>query len=58
MTPALIDEGPEGPFSTRLLWDRAAERGRLFGAVTDGFWMHVGDPEGLASAQARLAREL
>ena len=58
MAPALIDEGPEGPFSTRLLWDRAAERGRLFGAVTDGFWMHVGDPEGLASAEARLAREL
>lgn len=55
ISPALIDEGPEGPFSTRLLWDRAAERGRLFGAVTDGFWLHVGDPAGLAEAERRLA---
>ena len=55
ISPALIDEGPDGPFSTRILWDRAAERGRLFGAVHNGFWMHVGDPPGLAAAEARLA---
>lgn len=55
ISPALIDEGPDGPFSTRVLWDRAAERGRLFGAVHSGFWMHVGDPPGLAAAEARLA---
>ncbi len=55
IAPALIDEGPDGPFSTRLLWDRASERGRLFGIVHRGFWMHVGDAAGLAEAEARLA---
>lgn len=55
ITPALIAEGPDGPFSTRVLWDKAAERGRLFGAVIDGFWLHVGDPESLDLAERRLA---
>ena len=55
ISPSLIDEGPDGAFSTRILWDRAAERGRLFGAIHSGFWMHVGDPPGLAAAEARLA---
>jgi MurNAc alpha-1-phosphate uridylyltransferase len=54
LSPSLIDEGPDGAFSTRILWDRAAARGRLFGAVYDGFWMHVGDPEGLAAAERRI----
>lgn len=55
IAPALIAEGPDGPFSTRVLWDKAAERGRLFGAVIDGFWLHVGDPESLDLAERRLA---
>ncbi|MEZ5891917.1 MAG: nucleotidyltransferase family protein [Parvularculaceae bacterium] len=54
ISTALVDEGPDGPFSTRLLWDKAAERGRLFGAVYDGDWLHVGDPESLKEAEARL----
>ena len=54
ISPALIDEGPDGAFSTKLLWDRAKARGRLFGALHNGFWMHVGDPAGLAAAEARL----
>ena len=57
ISPSLIDEGPDGPFSTRVLWDAAAARGRLFGAVHNGFWMHVGDAEGLAAAEDRLASE-
>ena len=55
ISTALIDEGPDGAFSTRVLWDRAAARGRLFGAVYEGDWLHVGDPEGLALAEARLS---
>lgn len=51
----LLDGAPEGPFSTRLLWAKAAEAGRLFGLEHDGFWMHVGDPEGHRAAEARLA---
>ncbi|HEU5286598.1 MAG TPA: nucleotidyltransferase family protein, partial [Sphingomicrobium sp.] len=29
----LLEGAPEGPFSTNLLWDRAIEKGRCFGAV-------------------------
>ena len=54
LNPALIDEGPDGPFSTRLLWDAAAARGRLRGVVYGGDWLHVGDPQGLKGAEARL----
>ena len=57
ISPALVDEGPEGAFSTKLLWDRAAERGRLYGALYSGFWMHVGDPDGLAFAERRLTHD-
>lgn len=55
LSPALIKRGPGGAFSTKLLWDEARANGRLHGCVHDGFWMHVGDPEGLALAEARLA---
>ena len=55
ISAALIDEGPDGPFSTRVLWDLAAARGRLLGALYGGDWLHVGDPEGLRAAEARLA---
>ena len=54
LNPALIDEGPDGPFSTRLLWDAAAARGRLHGVIYGGDWLHVGDPQGLKDAEARL----
>ena len=57
IAPSLIEEGPKGPFSTRILWDLAAQRGRLFGAVYDGYWMHVGDPDGLEKAARFLANE-
>jgi MurNAc alpha-1-phosphate uridylyltransferase len=32
-----------------------AQAGRLHGVVMDGLWMHVGDPNALAAAEARLA---
>lgn len=52
--PALLDGAPEGAFSMRVLWDKAAKAGRFKGLVHDGWWMHVGDPEGLKTAEARL----
>ena len=52
----LIDEGPGGAFSTRVLWDLAASRGRLFGVIYDGDWLHVGDPDGHAIAEKRLGK--
>lgn len=52
--PRLLEGGPEGPFSMRVLWTKAASEGRLFGLAHVGFWMHVGDPEGFNAAEARL----
>ncbi|MEL6365626.1 MAG: nucleotidyltransferase family protein [Pseudomonadota bacterium] len=51
----LLDGAPAGPFSTNVLWNKALERGRLFGIVHEGAWMHVGSPAGLKDAEARLA---
>lgn len=52
--PSLFAEGPEGAFSTNLVWDRLIAKGRLFGHRMDGVWMHVGTPEDLASAEAHM----
>ena len=38
------------------LWGGWAEAGRLHGAVMDGDWMHVGDPEARDVAEQRLLR--
>ncbi len=53
--PAILDSEPLEPFSFTRVWRRLASRGRLFGEPLGGFWMHVGDPEARAAAEARLA---
>ena len=53
--PQVVDDGPEGPFSLSPIWRALAARGRLFGCVLDGDWMHVGDPQARDAAEARLA---
>lgn len=55
LSPQLLEDAPEEAFSTRLLWERAQRKGRLYGAVYSGSWMHVGDMAGLKAAEARLA---
>ncbi len=55
--PQVVDEGPDGPFSLSEIWRRLAREGRLFGAVMDGFWMHVGDPGSRDAAERRLRAE-
>lgn len=50
--PALFADGPEGPFSTNLIWDRLLAQGRLYGHCMQGTWMHVGTPEDLHRAEA------
>ena len=56
--PQAVDSGPEGPFSLFPTWMEMIGRGRLYGAVMDGFWMHVGDPRAREAAEARLATVL
>ncbi len=52
--PDLLDETPHGPFSTRLVWEKAARLGGLYGCVFDGDWLHVGTPESREAAERVL----
>jgi MurNAc alpha-1-phosphate uridylyltransferase len=55
MKPQILDDRPkEGAFSIVPTWHRLQAQGRLFGAVMDAFWMHVGDPAARDAAEARL----
>lgn len=54
LTPALFADTPDGAFSLNLLFDRAIARGRLFGLRLDGEWLHVGTPEAVQGAEARV----
>jgi MurNAc alpha-1-phosphate uridylyltransferase len=50
--PQLFADGPDGAFSTNLIWDRLIESDRLFGQRMSGVWMHVGAPDDLAAAES------
>src|SRR6185369_743879 len=50
----LLREAPEGPFSTNILWDRAIDEGRAFGAVHQGLWFDVGTPQSIPMTEAAL----
>ena len=50
----LLRDAPEGPFSTNILWDRAIEEGRCFGAVHQGLWFDVGTPQSIPVTEAVL----
>ena len=56
--PRLFDNAPKGPFSLNKLWDRAIEKGRLYGLRLEGIWMHVGTPEALKEAETALTQPL
>ena len=51
-----LDAFPDGAFSLNAVWDRLNAEGRLRGIVHAGGWVDVGRPEGIALAEAELAR--
>lgn len=53
--PDLVTDTPKGPFSANLFYDRAIARDRLYGLRLDGQWLHVGEPQAIAEAEACLA---
>jgi MurNAc alpha-1-phosphate uridylyltransferase len=53
--PRIVDEEPLEPFGFMRIWRKLQSEGRLHGAPLGGYWMHVGDPEARAQAEARLA---
>ncbi len=55
LSPRLIADWPEGPFSTNIFWDRAIAAGRAFGITHQGLWFDVGTPGAIARAEAILA---
>jgi len=55
LAPALFADAPAGAFPLTRLFDRAGDKGRLFGLRLEGVWMHVGTPEAVAAAEAALA---
>jgi MurNAc alpha-1-phosphate uridylyltransferase len=54
LSPALFKGAPQGEFTLTLLFDRAAEQGRLFGLRLEGLWMHVGTPDAIALAERAI----
>jgi MurNAc alpha-1-phosphate uridylyltransferase len=54
LSKRLLRDPPQGPFSTNLLWDRAIEEGRCFGAVHQGLWFDVGTPASIDMTEAAL----
>jgi N-acetyl-alpha-D-muramate 1-phosphate uridylyltransferase len=50
----LLRDAPEGKFSTNLLWDRAIEEGRLYGASFSGLWFEVGTPQAIGPTEEAL----
>ncbi len=54
LSPALFKGAPQGEFPLPLLFDRAAEQGRLFGLRLEGLWMHVGTPDAIALAEKAI----
>lgn len=55
LKPQILDGQAQAAFSIVPIWRRLQAQGRLFGAVMDAFWMHVGDPAARDAAEARLA---
>jgi MurNAc alpha-1-phosphate uridylyltransferase len=55
VSPAFLDGAPGGAFSTNLLWNRAIEKGRVYGVVHQGLWFDVGTPAAIPVTEAMLA---
>ncbi|MES2057578.1 MAG: nucleotidyltransferase family protein [Pseudomonadota bacterium] len=55
LSPRIIADWPEGPFSTMVFWERAIAAGRAYGLVHQGLWFDVGTPGAIAKTEAMLA---
>jgi N-acetyl-alpha-D-muramate 1-phosphate uridylyltransferase len=55
MRPELFADAPKGPFELPpVIFDKAEERGRLFGLRLEGVWMHVGTPDAISAAERAI----
>ena len=54
LSPRAFVDAPAGAFSLNRIYDRAAERGRLYGLRFEGDWIDAGTPERLHLASEAL----
>jgi N-acetyl-alpha-D-muramate 1-phosphate uridylyltransferase len=54
LSPALFEGAPQGEFALTTLFECAAHARRLFGLRLEGLWMHVGNPDAIAAAEAAI----
>lgn len=54
VAPSIYDDMPDGVWSNREIFRKAAARGRLYGLIHDGRWFHVGTPEAVRQAEEQL----
>jgi MurNAc alpha-1-phosphate uridylyltransferase len=52
--PRIVADAPDGPFSLLGVWKALAAEGRVSGVAAEGLWMHVSDPAGRETVEARL----
>ena len=52
LMPALLDDAPDDAFNLNIYFDRAIEKGRLYGIMLEGHWITVGTPEAIGAAEA------
>jgi MurNAc alpha-1-phosphate uridylyltransferase len=55
LSPRVIQDWPEGPFSTMVFWERAIAAGRAYGLVHQGLWFDVGTPGAIGKTETILA---
>lgn len=53
----LFYEAPQGPFSINVLWDKALDKGRLYGTIYQGEWFHISTPECLKKYEPLIESE-
>ncbi|MFZ5747358.1 MAG: nucleotidyltransferase family protein [Pseudomonadota bacterium] len=51
LSPRVIRDWPDGPFSTNLFWQRAIDAGRAFGMTHQGLWFDVGTPGAIRATE-------
>jgi MurNAc alpha-1-phosphate uridylyltransferase len=55
LSPDLLVDPPAEVFSTNIFWNRAIERGRLYGVSHQGLWFDVGTPRAIPVVESMLA---
>ncbi|KAA1175521.1 nucleotidyltransferase family protein [Rhizobium tropici] len=54
MNPSFLDGAPDNAFNVNIYFDKAIERGRLYGTMMDGHWLTVGTPEAIGEAEEAI----